>query len=276
MVALAATMAAVACGPAAALAPPTYKGISYGALAGEKGTLYVSAKSGSPIVVLVHGGGWRLQPNEIEQGSIANAIRNHGLTVFDINYEQDSPTTTAFPLEVEEVETAIGWIVAHAGAYNGDPANVELLGGSAGGQLVSMAADLLDAAAPGTVRAVISLSAPYDLRLLVEQAIRKEIKDLNYIKSIGQALGCSTSLLTCSSSFEAEWSPAFHLPGGGCPTWMIVSSVEDRPDTLQAEDMLAHLQQSGCTSIFDEVAKSHGFYLWSEVATRAYEFLKAN
>jgi acetyl esterase/lipase len=275
-IAFASAIGAVACSTASATAPPIYKGISYGPSPGEKGTVFAAAKPGATVVVLVHGGGWRTQTNEIEESAQAKSLQLKGFTVFDINYDQDSPTTVAFPLEPAEVETAIEWIIARAAAYNGNASNVVLLGGSSGGQLVATAAEALDASAPGTVRGVVSLSGPYDLQLLVQQAIKKEIKDLNYIKSIGQALGCASNLQTCSSSYEAEWSPDLHIPETGCPTWLLVSSVEVPSDTLQAEVMLAHLNESACPATFKEVPKGHGFYLWGEVSTQVVEFIRAN
>jgi len=275
-IAVGTAIGAVTCSAAFAAAPPIYKGISYGPSSGEKGTVYAAAKPGATVVVLVHGGGWRTQTNEIEESSEARSLQLKGFTVFDINYDQDSPTTLAFPLEVAEVQTAIEWIIARASTYNGNAANVVLLGGSSGGQLVAMAAEALDSAAPGTVRGVVSLSGPYDLQLLVQQAIKKEIKDLNYVKSIGQALGCASNLQTCSSSLEAEWSPDLHIPETGCPTWLLVSSVEVPTDTIQAEDMVAHLNESACPVTFKEVPKGHGFYLWGEVGTQVVEFIHAN
>ena len=272
---VAAALAGTATGTAAASGPPVYKQLSYGPSAGEKGTVFASATAGSPIVVLVHGGGWRLQGKEIEESTQAKALQLQGFTVFDVNYDQDSPTTPAFPLQVEEIETAVRWIVSNAAKYHGNETNVVMLGGSAGGQLVAMAAELLDAERPGTVAGVASLSGPYDFQTLVAAAESKEIKDRNYVTSIGQALGCPGNLPACSPAFEEAWSPTLHIPAAGSPSWLLVSSQQYPVDTHQAEEMRADLQAAGCSVAMLEVATSHGFYLWSEVATQVYEFIRA-
>jgi acetyl esterase/lipase len=271
-VALAAAIAGLTCASASATLPED-TGISYGPSAGEKGTVFPSTKPGSTIVVLVHGGGWRTQLYEIEDAPQAKALQLKGYTVFDIDYDQDSPTVRAFPLEVGEVAAATRWIIGHAASYNGNAANVVLVGGSAGGELVAMAADILDGAEPGTVQGVISLSGGYDFPSLVRLAIAKEIRDLNYIKSIGQALGCSNSLLTCSTSFEEEWSPDLHLPPVGCPAWLLAASEQVPWDVREAELMLAHLGELACPAAFHEVATGHGFSLWPEVSSQIYEFI---
>jgi acetyl esterase/lipase len=46
----------------AATAPrPIYWGVSYGPSPSETATVFAQSHPGAPVVVLVHGGGWRLQ-----------------------------------------------------------------------------------------------------------------------------------------------------------------------------------------------------------------------
>jgi acetyl esterase/lipase len=257
----------------AGTAPPIYKGVSYGPSPGELQTVYAQNKPGATIVVLVHGGGWRLQLLPIEESTQAKYLQRLGYAVFDINFTQDSPTETAFPLETGQVAAATEWAIAHAAAYDANPANVVLLGGSAGGQLVARVAEQLDAAAPGTVRAVVSLSGPMNFATLVQMALNGTIKDKPFILSIGQALGCTGQLASCSPTYEAEWSPALHIPESGCPDWLLVSSEVDVSETAQAREMLADLQGAGCNASLDLVPTGHGFGLWSQAVPRLTGFL---
>jgi acetyl esterase/lipase len=272
-----ALLAAALAVPASASATlPVYREVAYGPSAGEKATVFGQLKPGSTIVVLVHGGGWRLQKYVTEEGSPSKALQKQGFMVFDVNYDQDSPTQPAFPLEVDEVAEATTYAIEHAEAWGGNPANVVLLGGSAGGQLAARAAEVVDQASPGAVRGVVSLSGPMNLVTLVQMAIDGTLTDHAYIKSIGQALGCSASLAACSTSFAAEWSPAVNIPTVSCPAWLLVSSEVDVVATLQADEMLADLGEAGCSAAHVELATGHGFSYWSTIAPQVYSFVKSN
>jgi len=275
-VATGALAAALLSAPAPTLAqsPPIYRAVSYGPSPNEIATIYSQTNPGATAVILVHGGGWRLQKLVTEQGSVANSLYRQGFVVFDINYEQDSPTEPAFPLETGDVMAATEWAIAHAATYGANPANVVMLGGSAGAQLVSRAAEQLDVAAPGTVRAVAELSGPMNFQTLVADAIAGAVPKA-YVKSIGQALGCPSSLTLCAASFEAEWSPALNVPTSGCPDWLLITSETEPTDRSQSEEMLTALQGAGCRAELNMQPTGHGFSYWSAVARSVAAFFKA-
>jgi acetyl esterase/lipase len=275
---LAAAMAMIgllATAQASALAPPIYRGVSYGPSPGETATIYAPRAPGATTVILVHGGGWRLQKLATEAGYEAKSLQLQGFAVFDINYDQDSPTERAFPLETNEVAAATQWAIANAATYGANPMNVVLLGGSSGGQLAARTAELLNAAHPGTVRAVISLSGAMNFATLVPLAENRTIKDRNYVLSIGQALGCAGALSTCSPEYEAEWSPASNIPASACPDWLLFASEVDVAAESQAKEMLADLQQAECNATLELVPTGHGFSYWPSVSKQIVAFLRA-
>jgi acetyl esterase len=262
--------------PRAATAPrPIYWGVSYGPSPSETATVFAQSHPGAPVVVLVHGGGWRLQKLATEMGAQAKSLQLRGFVVVDVNYDQDSASEPAFPLETNDVIAATQWAIANAGGWDGDPANVVLLGGSAGGQLAAIAAERLDAAGPGTVRAVVSLSGPTNFTTLAPMAARGEIKDRSYVRSIGAALGCGASLAACSPSYEAEWSPALNLPLLGCPDWLLVTSAVDTVATLQAGEMVTSLQAAACSVQSVVVPTGHGFSYWPTVVEQIAAYIRA-
>ena len=260
---------------ASAALPPIYRGVSYGPSPGELETIYAARAPGARTVVLVHGGGWRLQKFATEDGLEAKYLQLQGFTVFDINYDQDSPTLPAFPLETGEVAAATEWAIAHAAQYNADPSNVVMIGGSSGAQLAARAAEQLDLAAPGAVRAVVSLSGPMDFTTLVPLAQSGGVRDRSYVTSIGQALGCPGALSTCSPAYETEWSPALNIPAVGCPDWLLFDSQVDTPAILQADEMLAHLQAQACKATVTTVPTGHGFSYWTQVSASIVAFVRA-
>lgn len=119
-------------------------------------------------VLVIHGGGW--SAGERGDASLFSGwLAQQGLTVFDVEYRKaPQPNWKA---AVGDVKCAIGWVKAHAGEWNVDPARLTLLGRSAGGHLA-----LLAAYTPGDVQlppscpagdtgveSVVSFYAPTDL-----------------------------------------------------------------------------------------------------------------
>ena len=260
---------------ATATAPPIYRNVSYGPSPGELETIYSARAPGATTIILVHGGGWRFQKLATEVGSQAKSLQLQGFAVFDINYDQDSLTEPAFPLETNDVNQATEWAIANAAAYNANPTNVVMIGGSAGGQLVARSAEQLNLAVPGTVKAVVSLSGPMNFTTLVPLAVSGQIKDRNYVVSIAQALGCPGMLSACSPAYEAEWSPALNLPSTGCPDWLLFASEVDTTAVLQADEMLADLTAASCSATMATVPIGHGFSYWSQVSARIFAFVRA-
>jgi acetyl esterase/lipase len=273
---VAAMLVLPACALAKAKAAPIYKNVSYGVSPLETATIYSQQNPGATAVVLVHGGGWRLQTTGVtEKGSQAKSLQRQGFVVFAVDYDQDSPSEPAFPLQTDEIAAATRWAIANAASYDANPDKVVLLGGSAGGQLAARAAEQLDEASPGTVDGVVSLSGPMDFQTLVALAEQRKIKDKSYVLSIEQALGCSGSWAACSPAYEAEWSPALNIPAGGCPDWLLLSSEVDTTASSQAEEMLGELHGAGCEATMTVVPKGHGFSYWHEVSSAIFSFIAA-
>jgi acetyl esterase/lipase len=127
------------------------------------------ATPGRPILI-VHGGFWSAgQRGEARLGS--RRLADLGFTVFDVEYRL-APQPN-WQTALGDVKCAIGWVKRHASTtdWNVDPAKVALLGRSAGGHLVLMAAYApADPALPPScdagdtsVEAVVGLYAPTDL-----------------------------------------------------------------------------------------------------------------
>jgi arylformamidase len=97
-----------------------------------------------PIVIYVHGGGWR-------QGDKANALGNKkslfsslGYIFISINYRLSPMSSTLYPARImypthnNDVADAVKWIYDNIHAYGGNREKMVLLGHSAGAHLVSL------------------------------------------------------------------------------------------------------------------------------------------
>lgn len=130
-----------------------------------------------PVVVLIHGGGWRNRSSAGYMANVARALQGAGLAVWNIEYRRVgsgggwSTTFTDVARAVDYVPT----LAENAPAL--DPSNVILVGHSAGGQLAAWAATqrTLPAGSPGVTwppgggppvvpRAFVSMAGVLDMR----------------------------------------------------------------------------------------------------------------
>ena len=118
-----------------------------------------------PIMVYVHGGGFRAGDKDMVAGLMQTLVRN-GVIFISVNYRL-SPAVK-FPAHAQDVAEALAWVVRHAAEFGGDPERLAIMGISAGGHLVSsvaldtgyLAAHGLD---PNILRGVLSISGLYDM-----------------------------------------------------------------------------------------------------------------
>jgi acetyl esterase/lipase len=89
-----------------------------------------------PAVVFVHGGGWQTG-NRAEFAPMAIRMAERGFATATVSYRL-SPEAR-YPAAIHDVKSALRWVRAHAGEYGIDPARIAVAGGSAGGQIASLA-----------------------------------------------------------------------------------------------------------------------------------------
>jgi arylformamidase len=100
----------------------------------------VAGVCGAPVVMWVHGGGYRI-------GDKANQIRDKvalfggkGWVLVSVNYRLTRPgqaNSAQFPDHFDDVAAAVAWVHSNIAAYGGDPSRIALLGHSAGADIVA-------------------------------------------------------------------------------------------------------------------------------------------
>jgi acetyl esterase/lipase len=90
------------------------------------------AKSPTPVVMMIHGGGW-LVSNKDDYVLTAAPYLVMGFAVVNVEYRPGKISLA--PAAVEDCQCALRWIVRHAKDYNFDLDKVILTGPSAGGHL---------------------------------------------------------------------------------------------------------------------------------------------
>lgn len=119
---------------------PTEDGIVYGVADGQPLTMDFYAPAGvgvHPIAIIIHGGGYTGGTSKSgSEAYCADFLAPAGYAVFSINYRL--APKYPYPDMVEDVERAVRFIRFNAARWHGDPNEIALVGGSAGGFLSNM------------------------------------------------------------------------------------------------------------------------------------------
>jgi acetyl esterase/lipase len=97
-----------------------------------------------PCIVIIHGGGWMSNTEDIMRGMARELTKGGQYAVFSIDYrwagklDGDEEGNTMADI-IEDVFGAIAHITEHAKEYGGDPARIAVTGDSAGGHLSAVA-----------------------------------------------------------------------------------------------------------------------------------------
>lgn len=128
-----------------------------------------------PVVVLLHGGGWRTPSVAASMAEMARSLVTHGVAVWNIEYRRIG-AGGGYPITLTDTAAAIDFLQTVRAQYapNLDLNNVVVAGHSAGGQLAvwASARSMLTPGAMGSVpavvpAAVVSMGGVLDMRRAV-------------------------------------------------------------------------------------------------------------
>jgi acetyl esterase len=207
-----------------------------------------AATSPSPMLILIHGGGWASGDKERYE-PFSRALAVAGFVVFDINYSLDLSVSPGYPRQVKDVDAALAWVQEHAAEFGGDTDRIAVAGGSAGGYLAAM----LGTHAP-SVRAVVSLSGPMDLMAAVAdlrvagasapgQCAPADCAVLQRASErLRSLLGCDP--LQCPEQLLREASPITYVTSDS-PPFFLANGTEESVPATQATLMASALRARG-------------------------------
>jgi acetyl esterase/lipase len=219
--------------------------VEYCRAGGESLRLDVSVPQGPgpfPVAILVHGGGWSKgdKSGSDHPGDGADItpwfapLTAAGFTWFSINYRL--APAHRWPACLEDVQTAIRWVKAHARDYRGDPTRIALFGHSAGGHLVCLAAAI--AGEDTRVQAVVGCAPVTDF--VYELNVRKDTW-----RSFQDLVGCPQGVTDEARSLAPAMSPINHVKPG-LPPFLILQGDADRSVRVEeSRAFAARLQAAG-------------------------------
>ncbi|MBI3682749.1 MAG: alpha/beta hydrolase [Acidobacteria bacterium] len=232
---------------------------------------YVPAGKGPfATVIIVHGGGWEGGAKRTYVTPWFEPLTKAGFAWFTINYRL--APQHKFPAAVEDVQTAIRWVKAHAKEYKVDKKRIALMGESAGGHLVAFAGVRSE---PETrVAAVVDFYGPHDL-------VKRERDRGEVGRNLKQFLGIEKLDETGLARLR-EASPATYVRKGLPPFLFIHGTKDTAVPYDQSVLMCDKLKQYGnrC-EVFTVEGAPHGVGPWEKTPEfQAYkqkmvEWLKA-
>ncbi len=257
---------AVAISGLPAFAGEIFRDIEYGRASGE--TLLLDAHvpptpGPHPIAILVHGGGWSRgdKSGSDKPGDGADItpwfapLTAANFTWFSINYRQ--APAHRWPAALEDVQTAIRWVKAHAADYRGDPSRIALFGHSAGGHLVCLAAALADDST--RVQAVVGFAPVTDFETDVAHRGGQLSTSLQALFALPAAPTPESLALLRAAS------PLTHIKPG-LPPFLLLHGEADK--TVRLEQSLAFQQKLRAAGVRCDLitlpGAPHGLLTWPQ------------
>ena len=237
--------------------------IEYGNVAGESLKLdaYVPDGAGPfPAVILVHGGGWTAGdksggPKKGYMAPMHEPLQKAGFAWFSINYRL--APKFRYPACIEDVETAIRWVKAHAGEFHVDPKRVALSGESAGGHLVALAAVRADEST--RLAAIVPFYGRFDMVAGLQPGAA--------MPGSAPALFGRTTADDATLAVMREASPLLRVKPGLPPFLLVHGTADQSVPYEQSVQLQARLREAGVPcellTIKDGV---HGMISWNTVA----------
>ncbi len=203
----------------------------------------------------VHGGGWTSGEKRVNFPPQFAPLHQAGHAGVSSNYRL--APQYRWPACLDDVETAIRWVEAHAADFRVDPARIALVGESSGGQLVEMAALQ---AGPGTrLAAVVPFYAPCDL-------VAEMRKRGNLGRSMVALFG-RPQFDDAMGGLMHDASP-LHFVHPGLPPFLLVHGTSDRIVPYeQSVQFQAALRAAGVACDLVTIANGlHSMGNWNRVA----------
>jgi acetyl esterase/lipase len=213
-------------------------------------------------IISVHGGRWRAGHKRDTSTIQVKQWAGFGFFAMSIDYRLVGCTPA--PACYQDVQCAIRFVHAHAKQYHIDPERIFLIGQSAGGHMVSLAATLGDGPYPRSggwekssndVRAVISVAANYELTTLSWGDIWTP-KNGDPIQARKQA------------------SPVNHVSKNTKPLLILHSDNDRSVPIANALLMVEALKKSGAQHTFHRYPQAGHMQITEEVIARSLEFIK--
>jgi acetyl esterase/lipase len=227
---------------------------------------------GYPVMVAIHGGGWRSSDKSNFGLRTALGFTPHGYAVVAPDYELSASGHPTWPANLEDVQAAVRWVRNNAGSMNFNPNEIVAEGESAGANLAALVGVYSprsrDDGVSSAVAAVVAVSTPANLTALYHEK--------RYAgTAAAEFLGGSPRQV--AANYIAA-SPIDHVAPDDPPMLLIHGRQDPVIPLSQSEHMQATLTAAGVRNELLVVNGGHGLDFpahYSNLIADVLEFLYA-
>ena len=233
-----------------------------------------------PVIVIIHGGGWTANDEDIMRGLARELTRGGHFVVASLDYrwagtEDGDPTPNTMANLIEDVFGGIAHIVEHAAEYGGDPTRIGVTGDSAGGHLSAAAAlmtDMIGSRGFGTTPGLFEFKPSYLPAGRTAEQVRDQLSAA--IKAAAPSYGVfSAARLNPYSEAHADdqaWkeaiAPQSHIPQAtdrAVPQFLIRGTNDRLISDADVTDFMDALVNAGQRAEYIQVGGAgHAFFDW--------------
>jgi acetyl esterase/lipase len=237
---------------------------------------------GRPVLIAIHGGGWRRLDKSGYGERIAGAFVPRGYAVIAPNYRLSAPGEPSWPMNFEDIQAAARWVRANSGMLGIDPNEIAAVGESAGANLAAL---MGTASVPGgaafatppsagnravsaAVEAVVAFSAPTDLAALQAISPLAGLAAAQFLGGSPQQVG---------ASYIAA-SPLDHVSPGDPPMFLVHGRQDSLVPPSQSRAMATALSAAGVRNRLVLVSGGHDLDFpahYANLIPKILEFLDA-
>jgi uncharacterized protein (TIGR03067 family) len=227
-----------------------------------------------PLVIWIHGGAWM---SGIKEWDNVKYLVRHGYAIASIDYRFS--TEALFPAQIQDCNTALNFILAHATNYGISPKKFIIGGGSAGGHLallLGLARGERDFGADPSIKplAILDFFGPVDFNRTKAdlEAIHSE-KGLEVFKdAVGRLLGTPVDQPSEKARLA---SPITYVSASSPPVLVLHGSRDESVPVAQSQRLHEALDRSGVKNQLIMVEAGHDGPLFStpEIESKVVSFL---
>jgi acetyl esterase/lipase len=241
-----------------------------------------------PIIVIIHGGGWVTNDENVMRGLARELTRGGKFVVASIDYrwggkEDGDATSNTMANLMEDVYGAVAHIMEHAKEYGGDPARIGLTGDSAGGHLsaaASLMVNMIGERGFGKTAGVFEFKPTYLPKGKSAADARKEmlvaIKGAapSYGVFAGDFLNHYSDNPAANDTWKAAISPQQHIPKASVravPQYLTRGTQDPLITDAMCRSFMEALVKAGQRVEYVQVGGAqHAFFDWKpDAATKA-------
>jgi acetyl esterase/lipase len=245
-----------------------------------------------PVIVIVHGGGWTANDEDIMRGLARELTKGGKFVVASMDYRwagkaDGDPVGNTMADLIDDVFGGIAHIMEHASQYGGDPARIGVTGDSAGGHLSAVASlmtNMIGSRGFGKTPGVFEFMPSYMPKGKTVDQVRDDMSKA--IKAAAPSYGVfSGSLLNTYSDNPAAdqtWkdaiAPLVHIPQAterSVPQFLTRGTRDPLITDAAVKEFVDALVKAGQRAEYIQVGgASHAFFDWKPDETTKATFAK--